>query len=309
VDFGILVDGAVVMVENIFRQMAACAGKPFQLKREVIGRRRGSGPPDFLRRGRDRGGLPAHLCAVRAVGQTVQAHGGHHDFRLIGSLVVTLILLPVLCSWFLRKGVRERRNPVFEAIKSALHQGPGCLSGPSVADHAASVVVLAGSLLLIPAVGAEFMPQLDEGALWVRATMPYTISFEESAKISPQIRKILRSFPEVTTVASEHGRPDDGTDSTGFFNVEFYVGLKPYSEWKGAVSDQGPLIEAINEKLQAFPGIIFNYTQPAEDAVDEAETGLKSSLAVKIFGPTCNTLENKGKAIKKSWNKCAASKM
>ena len=97
------------------------------------------------------------------------------------------------------------------------------------------------------------MPHLDEGALWVRATMPYTISFDESAKIAPQVREILHSFPEVTTVASELGRPDDGTDPTGFFNVEFYVGLKPYSEWTGAYRTKAALIEAINQKLQPFP--------------------------------------------------------
>jgi cobalt-zinc-cadmium resistance protein CzcA len=129
--------------------------------------------------------------------------------------------------------------------------------------------------------------------------MPYTISFEESSKIAPQVRQILRSFPEVTVVASEHGRPDDGTDPTGFFNVEFFVGLKPYDEWKGAYRTKAKLIEAVNEKLQAFPGIIFNYTQPAEDAVDEAETGLKSALAVKVFGTDLQTLESKGQAIKR----------
>src|SRR6185437_924738 len=144
----------------------------------------------------------------------------------------------------------------------------------------------------------EFMPKLDEGALWVRATMPYTISFDEAAKIAPQVRKILRTFPEVTTVASELGRPDDGTDPTGFFNVEFYVGLKPYARWRGSYRTKAGLIEAVNAKLQSFPGITFNYTQPAEDAVDEAETGLKSALAVKIFGPDLGTLEAKGKAIK-----------
>ena len=143
------------------------------------------------------------------------------------------------------------------------------------------------------------MPQLDEGALWVRATMPYTISYDESAKITPQIRAVLKSFPEVTTVASELARPDDGTDSTGFFNVEFYVGLKPYSEWTGAYRSKAKLIEAINEKLVSFPGISFNYTQPAEDAVDEAESGLKSALAVKVFGSDLDVLEQKGKAIKK----------
>jgi cobalt-zinc-cadmium resistance protein CzcA len=129
--------------------------------------------------------------------------------------------------------------------------------------------------------------------------MPYTISFEESRKIAPQVRQILHSFPEVTVVADEHGRPDDGTDPTGFFNVEFFVGLKPYSQWKGPYRTKAKLIEAINEKLLAFPGIIFNYTQPAEDAVDEAETGLKSLLAVKVFGTDLETLETKGKAIKR----------
>ena len=109
----------------------------------------------------------------------------------------------------------------------------------------------------------------------------------------------MHSFPEVTTVASELGRPDDGTDPTGFFNVEFYVGLKPYSQWTGSYRTKAALIEAINQKLQAFPGIIFNYTQPAEDAVDEAETGLKSALAVKVFGSDLNTLQQKGKAIKR----------
>src|SRR6202012_2543521 len=107
------------------------------------------------------------------------------------------------------------------------------------------------------------------------------------------IRDILSSFSEVTTVASELGRPDDGTDSTGFFNVEFYVGLKPYADWTGKYHTKSELTAAINQKLQAFPGIIFNYTQPAEDAVDEAESGLKSALAVKVFGSDLVTLEQK----------------
>jgi cobalt-zinc-cadmium resistance protein CzcA len=156
-------------------------------------------------------------------------------FALIGSLVVTLTLLPVLCAWFMRDGVRERRSAAFEAIKSVYTKGLDfCLAHPW-GTTLATTILLAGSLLLIPRIGAEFMPQLDEGALWVRATMPYTISYDESAKITPQIRQVLKSFPEVTTVASELARPDDGTDSTGFFNVEFYVGLKPYSGW----TDQG----------------------------------------------------------------------
>ncbi|HET8765091.1 MAG TPA: efflux RND transporter permease subunit, partial [Rhodanobacter sp.] len=161
-------------------------------------------------------------------------------------------------------------------------------------------LLLAASLVLVPRIGAEFMPHLDEGSLWVRATMPYTISYQKSAEITPKIRAILRSFPVVTTVTSELGRPDDGTDSTGFFNVEFFVGLKPYAQWGGQYKDKQALIDAINRKLAVFPGISFNYTQPAEDAVDEAETGLKSSLAVKVYGPDLKTLQDKGKAIKQA---------
>jgi cobalt-zinc-cadmium resistance protein CzcA len=162
----------------------------------------------------------------------------------------------------------------------------------------AAVFVL--SLLLIPSIGAEFMPHLDEGALWVRATAPYSISFEEASKISPQIRDILLSFPQVTTVANELGRPDDGTDSTGFFNNEFFVGLKPYADtaWKDAIHTKPQLIAALQRKLSSFPGVIFNYTQPAEDAVDEAETGLKSALAVKIFGTDLKLLQEKASQVK-----------
>src|SRR6185437_9605772 len=154
---------------------------------------------------------------------------------------------------------------------------------------AAAGVLLALTFLMMQGIGAEFMPNLDEGALWVRATMPYTISFDEAAKISPQIRKVLMSFPVVTTVTSELARPDDGTESTGFFNDEFFVGLKPSSQWGGQYRSKQDLIDAINKKLEVFPGIQFNYTQPAEDAVDEAETRLKSSLAVKIYGPDLHT--------------------
>ncbi|HXM69702.1 MAG TPA: efflux RND transporter permease subunit, partial [Thermoanaerobaculia bacterium] len=207
--------------------------------------------------------------------------------------------MPLLCVWALRRGVREVRNPAFEAIRSAYARALGASLAHPWLTCLVSVLILAASLLLVPGIGAEFMPHLDEGALWIRATTPYTISFEEAAKISPRVRAVLRSFPEVTTVANELGRPDDGTDPTGFFNNEFFVGLKPYREWSGRYRNKAALIEAINQRLQAFPGIVFNYTQPAEDAVDEAETGLKSSLAVKIFGPDLRTLEDRAGAIKR----------
>ncbi len=165
----------------------------------------------------------------------------------------------------------------------------------------AGVLIFAASLLLVPVIGGEFLPHLDEGALWVRATMPYTISFEDSSKFAPKIRDLLAQYPQVTVVGSELGRNDDGTDPTGFFNCEFYVGLKPYNDvaWKnGNIHSKQQLTEDIEKKLQAYPGVIFNYTQPAEDAVDEALTGLKSALAVKIFGPDLDVLEKKAVEIK-----------
>jgi heavy metal efflux system protein len=298
IDFGILVDAAVIMVENIYRRLAE----------------RGERPGDVMAVIRDAAAevdrplfysvvvivvsfLPIYVLSGPS-GVLFKPMADTMIFALIGSLIVTLTLLPVLCSWLMRRGVRERRNAIFERIRSAYARGlDRCLAWPRGAV-ALSAALLLASLLLFADVGAEFMPHLDEGALWVRATMPYTISFDESAKIVPQIRAILGSFPQVTIVGSEHGRPDDGTDATGFFNAEFYVGLKPYSEWRGAYRTKPQLIAAINDKLQSFPGITFNYTQPAEDAVDEAETGLKSALAVKLFGSDLNVLEQKGKAIK-----------
>lgn len=299
VDFGILVDGAVVMVENIFRQVAERKGTEFSIKEIIRDAAAEVDRPLFYSVAVIVVSfLPIYVLSGPS-GTLFRPMADTMVFALVGSLIVTLALLPVLCAWFMRKGVRERRNRAFEAVKSVYVKGLDfCLARPWATTFA-SAVVLAASLLLVPHIGAEFMPQLDEGALWVRATMPYTISFDESAKVTPKIRDILRSFPEVTTVASELGRPDDGTDATGFFNVEFFVALKPYSQWTGAYRTKAKLIEAINEKLQAFPGIIFNFTQPAEDAVDEAETGLKSALAVKVFGANLDTLEQKGKAIKK----------
>jgi heavy metal efflux system protein len=300
VDFGILVDGAVVMVENIYRQIAAREGAPFNIRDVILDAAAEVDRPIFYAVAVIVAGfLPIYVLSGPS-GKLFTPMADTMIYALVGSLVVTLTLLPVLCAWAFRKGVRERRNAIFEAVKSLYVEGlDACLAHPWWTTLA-SGVVLGLSLLLIPRIGAEFMPKLDEGALWVRATMPYTISFDESRKIAPQVRKILRSFPQVTTVADEHGRPDDGTDPTGFFNVEFYVGLKPYSEWTGRYPTKPKLIAAINAKLtDSFPGIIFNYTQPAEDAVDEAETGLKSALAVKIFGTDLQTLEAKGKAIKR----------
>jgi len=300
IDFGILVDGAVVMVENIFRELAERHDEDYNLIQVIRAAAHDVERPIFYAVAVIIAGYLPIYALQGPSGRLFQPMADTMSFALLGSLLCALTVLPVLCSYLLRGKLKEPKARLYQTIRA----GYGLVLGWCLRNRTVSIVVLLGifgaSLLLIPLIGAEFMPHLDEGALWMRATAPYTISFEEASKLSPQIRNILRSFPQVTTVANELGRPDDGTDSTGFFNNEFYIGLKSYDDpvWQGAIHNKKELIDAIQKKTSAFPGVIFNYTQPAEDAVDEAETGLKSLLAVKIFGGDLATLEAKAKQVK-----------
>jgi cobalt-zinc-cadmium resistance protein CzcA len=301
IDFGILVDGAVVMVENVFRELALRHDRDYDLIKVIRAAAHDVERPIFYAGAVIIAGyLPIYALAGPS-GRLFQPMADTMSFALVGSIVCALVVLPVLCSYLLRGKIKEPHFSLFDPIR----RGYGVLLRGCLRFRTLALIVLlsifALSLLLIPRIGAEFMPHLDEGALWMRATAPYTISFEEASKLSPQIRDILRSFPQVTTVANELGRPDDGTDSTGFFNNEFYIGLKPYddSAWQGTIRTKKQLVDAINTKMSAFPGVIFNYTQPAEDAVDEAETGLKSLLAVKIFGADLATLEENARKVKR----------
>jgi cobalt-zinc-cadmium resistance protein CzcA len=305
IDFGILVDGAVVMVENIHRQLAryneehGTTRLSWATARAVIAQAAAEvdRPIVYAIAVIIAAFLPIYVLSGPS-GRLFRPMADTTIAALLGSLLVTLVVLPVLCAWIMRTGVRERRNVVFEWILARYARWLAWSQAHPWSTIGGAVISIVITLILARGVGAEFMPKLDEGALWVRATMPYTISLDESEKIVPQIRAIIRSFPEVTVVASEHGRPDDGTDATGFFNAEFYVGLKQYREWHGAYHTKAELIAAIDKKLSAFPGITFNYTQPAEDAVDEAETGLKSALDVKLFGADLAVLEQHGHEIK-----------
>ncbi len=303
IDFGILVDGAVFMVENIFRQLAAREGTDYDIRHVIAAAAAEVDRPILYSIAVIVAGfLPIYVLSGPS-GRLFKPMADTTIFALIGALLVTLTVLPVLCSLLMRGGVRERVNPAFEWSKRQYARGLQWSLARPWPVVIGSTAIFVASLLLLRVIGAEFMPKLDEGALWVRATMPYTISFDESSKIVPQVRAILRSFPEVTDVGSEHGRPDDGTDPTGFFNAEFYVGLKPYDQWKGPYHKKQQLIDAVASKLSVFPGITFNFTQPAEDAVDEAETGLKSALDVKIFGPDLNVLERSAKQVKLAMQK------
>jgi len=302
IDFGIIVDGAVVMVENIFRELAERHGGDYDFIGVIRAAAKDVERPIFYAMAVIVAGyLPIYALSGPS-GRLFRPMADTMGFALVGSLLCSLTLLPVLCSFFLSRRLVEPRVAAYDRIR----EGYGRLLDACLRHRGATVAgclaVLGGSLLLVPFIGAEFMPHLDEGALWIRATMPYTISFDEASKLAPQVRNILLGFPQVTTVANELGRPDDATDPTGFFNDEYFVGLKPYDDpaWAGSIRTKAQLVDAIQQKLGAFPGIIFNYTQPAEDAVDEAETGLKSLLAVKIFGTDLGTLEARADAVQRA---------
>jgi cobalt-zinc-cadmium resistance protein CzcA len=302
IDFGILIDGTLVMVENIYRELGAREGQDYDLQEVIKTAAKDVDRPIFYSVAVIIAGyLPIYALSGPS-GKLFKPMADTVAIALVGAMILTLTFVPVMCAYWFKKGVHEKVNKPFNWVRDKYAgQLEWCLDHPK-ATMIGATLIFAASLLLIPFIGGEFMPHLDEGALWIRATMPYTVSFDEASKLSPQVRNLLLNYPMVTDVGSELGRPDDGTDPTGFFNDEFYVGLKPYSDasWKtGPIHNKKELTADVEKHLQAFPGIIFNYTQPAEDAVDEALTGLKSALAVKIYGPDLNVLQNNALEIKR----------
>jgi cobalt-zinc-cadmium resistance protein CzcA len=302
IDFGIIIDGTLVMVENIYRELGLRQGQKYDLHEVILAAAKDVDRPIFYSVAVIIAGYIPIYALSGPSGKLFHPMADTMSVALIGSLILTLTFVPVMCSYWFKRGVREHRNKLYDWVRREYSSElKWCLDRPKLTMLLATIV-FAASLLLVPRIGGEFMPHLDEGALWVRATMPYTISYEEASKFAPQIRSLLAKYPQVTEVGSELGRPDDGTDPTGFFNCEFYVGLKPYKDpsWKsGSIHDKPALIEDLQKQLATYPGVIFNYTQPAEDAVDEALTGLKSALAVKIYGADLNVLQDKALEIKR----------
>ncbi|MGA7350126.1 MAG: efflux RND transporter permease subunit, partial [Acidobacteriaceae bacterium] len=292
----------LVMVENIFRELGEREGTSYDLIEVIVAAARDVDRPIFYSVAVIIAGYLPIYALTGPSGQLFRPMADTVSIALVGSLILTLTFVPVMCWYWFKKGVHERVNKPFNWVRRT-YKGEleWCLNHPKITMLVATAI-FAATLLLVPFIGGEFMPHLDEGALWIRATMPYTISFDEASRFSPQVRDILMRYPMVTDIGSELGRPDDGTDPTGFFNDEFYVGLKPYDDasWRSSsIHNKKQLQEDIQKKLVSFPGVIFNYTQPAEDAVDEALTGLKSALAVKIYGPDLNVLQSKALEIKR----------
>lgn len=305
IDFGIIVDGAVVMVEGIFvtlDEMAHQQGmtKFNKLAKLGILRKTGTemGKAIFFSK------LIIITCLVpifsfqKVEGKMFSPLAWTLGFALLGALIFTLTLVPVLASILLKKNVREKHNPFVNVVTKYATNTFNFTYAHKKMSLVFTAVLVAVGLSGFTLLGTEFLPELNEGSIYVRATMPMSISLPESVKQTVQMRHIFEEFPEVKGVISQTGRPNDGTDPTGFYNIEFLVDIYPQDEWKSHLTKE-ELVEKMQEKLQIFPGVNFGFSQPIMDNVEEAVSGVKGSIAVKIYGPDQTILEGKAGEIQK----------
>jgi cobalt-zinc-cadmium resistance protein CzcA len=299
-DFGMVVDGSVVMVENIVRHL----------------NRKNSGdqtPQEKIRDAAHEIQRPVFYAIAIIITAylpifTLQAVEGRLfkpmawtvAFALLGALIYSMIIAPVLASFLFRKGAKEWKNVAMEYLAAryrksvawAIHHR-GVTVGVGVAG-----LILAIFLLYSGVIGSEFLPHLDEGALWVRGSLAPSTGPDEALAISNRARLIMASYPEVTDVVDQIGRPDDGTDWTGFFDTEYNVNLKPKEQWRSVFhQNKDNLIASMNQQLEQIPGVIWGFSQPIEDNMEEAVSGVKGELSVKIYGDDLKTLEAKGNEV------------
>jgi cobalt-zinc-cadmium resistance protein CzcA len=286
-DFGMVVDGAVVMVENIVRHMShpeASYKTPIERIRDAS--HEVQRPVFYAIAIIITAYLPI-FTLQRVEGRLFHPMAWTVAFALLGALLFSILIAPVLSSVLFRKGVSEWRNPVMEFLKTHYRRAlRWAIEHRSVTVGGAVLVLLIAVYLTMGGViGSEFLPHLDEGSLWVRGTLAPSTGPDEGVRLANQARVLLCSFPEATECTSQVGRPDDGTDTTGFFNTEYYVGLKPKEQWRPIFhEDKERLIAAMNRELEKIPGVIWNFSQPIADNMEEAVSGVKGELAVKIYG-------------------------
>ncbi len=303
IDFGIIIDGAVVMVEGIFvildqraHQMGMVRFNRLS-KLGIIKNTGGElGKAIFFSKLIIIAALLPIFSFQKVEGKMFSPLAWTLGFALLGALTLTLTLVPLLSSLLLRKNVKEKHNRFVEGLtKGIMKMFSWTYHHKRTSLLAASAVVVVG-LFLFKFLGTEFLPQLDEGAIYIRATCPLSVSLDESRVIANKMRRILHEFPEVKQIMSQTGRPNDGTDATGFYNIEFHVDIYPKDEWKSRLTKE-QLIEQMKGKLQIFPGIDLNFSQPIMDNVEEAVSGVKGSLVVKIYGDTLTYTEKKANEV------------
>lgn len=303
-DFGMVVDGAVVMVENISRhlQMRKEQNKPIgeiiAIAAHEVQR------PVFYAIGVIIAAYLPIFTLQRVEGKLFHPMAWTVSFALLGALIFSIVMIPVIASFLLRKGSKEWHNPVIEALTRQYRRAvTWCIGhrnitvGFAVLSMSCSVWLWVGG-----AIGSEFLPHLDEGAIWVRGTLPSSTGPTDADKLVRQARQTMAKFPEVTQVVSQFGRPDDGTDVTGFFNTEYFVDLKLHNEWRSQFQTKDQLIEAMNDELRKLPGVIWNFSQPIADNMEEAVSGVKGQLAIKLYGADLKQLEKTADEILKAMN-------
>ena len=299
-DFGMVVDGSVVVIENIVRHynLAANAGKtPSERIRGAV--HEVLRPVFFARAIIITAYMP--IFTLQSVeGRLFRPMAWTVSFALLGALVFSIVIAPVFAEIAFRHGITDWHNPVMEFLRKKYRSSVRwALRHRALTLSAASACIAATFILLFSGiVGSEFLPHLDEGAIWARGTLAPSTGPTEGTRIMNQARLILAAFPEVTKVVSQVGRPDDGTDTTGFFNTEYFVDLKRKDQWRPAFrEDKDALISAMDKELSQIPGVLWNFSQPISDNMEEAVSGVKGELAVKMYGDDLKVLEQKGDEV------------
>src|SRR5882672_2883700 len=298
IDFGIIIDGAVVMVEGVFvflahkqQQMGVERFKHVSKMGFVKKIAIEMGKPIFFSKLIIITALIPIFAFQKVEGKMFSPLAYTMGFALTGALIFTLTLVPLLCKILLSKNVRERDNPLVKGLEGVYKPAVfWTLQHPGM-SISFSVALLWVSLLIASGLGSEFLPQLNEGSIYVRASMPQSVSFSNANIMSEDMRHIFRQYPEVKGVISQNGRPNDGTDPTGFFNVEFFVDLFPKGLWKRGLKKEQIIADMQTKLEREFPGVVFGFSQPISDNVQEAVSGVKGEMAIKIFGDNLLKLE------------------
>ncbi len=303
IDFGIIIDGAVVMVEGLFvmlDQQAKIYGMEKFNKLAKMGmiKKKGSelAKSIFFSKIIIITALLPIFSFQKVEGKMFSPLAYTLGFALLGALIFTLTLVPVLVNALLNKNVREKHNPFTHLLTGWVLFGFKFVFGNKKLALGISIIFIVIGFYSFKFLGSEFLPELNEGSLWVRATMPYSIALDKSVQVANQMRSIMMQFPQVKKVVSQTGRPDDGTDVAGFYNNEFDVALYPQEEWNPKIS-KDELIEQLRKSLSVIPGAELNFSQPIMDNVEEAVSGVKGSICVKIFGDSLNYMEEKSDEV------------
>ena len=299
-DFGMVVEGAVVMVENIISQMSHRRDASLSAISSIREAAHEVQRPVFYSIGIIITAYLPIFTLQRVEGRLFKPMAWTVSFALIGALLFAMLIAPVLSSFLFRGTVKEWKNPLVTAMTA----GYGWLLRGAIRFRWVTVAIAACSfgvsvwMLASGAIGSEFLPHLDEGAIWARATLAPSTGPGAGIALMDKARMVIARFPEVRQVVSQIGRPDDGTDTTGFFNTEYFIDLKPKDQWRPVFAEsKEELIGAMDRELEKIPGALWNFSQPIADNMEEAVSGVKGQLAIKVYGDDLATLEAKGSEI------------